>query len=155
MTLVRRSSPFGELVSLRQAMDRLFEDSFVRPNRWAGQTGESFLPLDVRATPDSLVVEAALPGVKPEDVDLTIEDGTLTITAKTAEEHGLRVDVLAESPSVAGLVDALAEYGTALRLAAVEAGEHAWRPSQRRWEVSICRSPLSCLQRSQVRCGIS
>ena len=31
MTLVRRASPLGELVSLRQAMDRLFEDSFVRP----------------------------------------------------------------------------------------------------------------------------
>ena len=32
MTLVRRASPLGELVSLRQAMDRLFEDSFVRPS---------------------------------------------------------------------------------------------------------------------------
>ena len=53
-------------------------------------------------------------------------------TAKTAEEHGLRVDVLAEKSSVAGLVDALAEYGAALRLAAIEAGEPAWRPSQRR-----------------------
>ena len=38
MTVVRRPSPFGELVSLRQAMDRLFEDSFVRPTRWAGST---------------------------------------------------------------------------------------------------------------------
>ena len=35
MTLVRRTSPLGELVSLRQAMDRLFEDSFVRPRGWA------------------------------------------------------------------------------------------------------------------------
>ena len=34
MTLVRRASPLGELVSLRQAMDRLFEDSFVRPRGW-------------------------------------------------------------------------------------------------------------------------
>jgi uroporphyrinogen III methyltransferase / synthase len=53
-------------------------------------------------------------------------------TAKTAEEHGLRVDVLAESMSAASLVDSLAEYGAALRLAAVEAGEASWRPSQRR-----------------------
>jgi uroporphyrinogen III methyltransferase/synthase len=53
-------------------------------------------------------------------------------TAKTAEEHGLRVDVLAETPSVLALVDGLAEYGAALRLAAVEAGEEVWRPSQRR-----------------------
>ena len=36
MTIVRRASPLGEFVSLRQAMDRLFEDSFVRPRGWAG-----------------------------------------------------------------------------------------------------------------------
>jgi hypothetical protein len=34
MTLVRRTSPLGELVSLRQAMDRLFDDSIVRPRTW-------------------------------------------------------------------------------------------------------------------------
>ena len=53
-------------------------------------------------------------------------------TAKTAEEHGLRVDVLAAEPSVAALAGALAEYGAALRLAAIEAGEPVLRPSQRR-----------------------
>jgi hypothetical protein len=36
MTIVRRASPLGELVSIRQAMDRLFEDSFVHPRGWAG-----------------------------------------------------------------------------------------------------------------------
>ena len=50
-------------------------------------------------------------------------------TAKTAEEHGLRVDVLAASPSADALADALAEFGTARRLAAQAAGETAWRPS--------------------------
>jgi uroporphyrinogen III methyltransferase/synthase len=53
-------------------------------------------------------------------------------TAKTAEENGLQVDVLAESPSVDALSAALAEYGTALRFAAIEAGEPVLRPSQRR-----------------------
>ena len=53
-------------------------------------------------------------------------------TAKTAEEHGLRVDVLAPEPSVAALAGALAEFGTSLRLAAVEAGEPVLRPSQKR-----------------------
>ncbi len=53
-------------------------------------------------------------------------------TAKTAEEHGLRVDVLAGEASAAALVDALAEYGTGLRLAAIEAGEPVVRPSQRK-----------------------
>ena len=53
-------------------------------------------------------------------------------TAKTAEEHGLRVDVLAPEPSAASVVDALAEYGTGLRVAAAEAGEPVLRPSERR-----------------------
>ena len=53
-------------------------------------------------------------------------------TAKTAEEHGLRVDVLAPEPSAAALVDALADHGRSLALAATEAGEEVLRPSQRR-----------------------
>jgi HSP20 family protein len=90
MTLVRRPSPFGELVSLRQAMDRLFEDSFVRPT-WTGR-GWAFgegagLPLDVSRDANALHVEAALPGVKPEDVQITVENGTLTIAAESRDER--------------------------------------------------------------------
>jgi len=50
-------------------------------------------------------------------------------TAKTAAEFGLRVDVMAPTPSVTALVDALAEYGAGLREAAVEAGEIVRKPS--------------------------
>jgi uroporphyrinogen III methyltransferase / synthase len=53
-------------------------------------------------------------------------------TAKTAEEHGLRVDVLAPSPSVPDLAAALSEYGASVRAAAVAAGEPVLRPSQKR-----------------------
>ncbi len=53
-------------------------------------------------------------------------------TAKTAEEHGLRVDVLAPSPSIEDLTVALAEFGAARRLAMIEAGEPVTKPSQRR-----------------------
>jgi uroporphyrinogen III methyltransferase / synthase len=53
-------------------------------------------------------------------------------TAKTAEEHGLRVDVLAESPSVECLADALAAYGLAQRLAAVASGEWTGKPGRPR-----------------------
>jgi uroporphyrinogen III methyltransferase / synthase len=53
-------------------------------------------------------------------------------TAKTAEEHGLRVDVLAPEPSTQALVEALAEYGRGLRRSAAESGEPVLRPSQRR-----------------------
>jgi uroporphyrinogen III methyltransferase/synthase len=53
-------------------------------------------------------------------------------TAKTAEEHGLRVDVLSPEPTSAALVEALAEYGASLRMAALEAGEPVVRPSERK-----------------------
>jgi HSP20 family protein len=92
MTVVRRPSPFGELLSLRQAMDRLFEDSFVRPGRWltastaADGSPMGSMPLDVHVTGDELVVQAQLPGVKPEDLDVTVENGTLTIAAETSSE---------------------------------------------------------------------
>ena len=88
MTIVRRPSPFGELWSLRSAMDRLFEDSFVRPRTWAGllESGPG-LPLDVTATADEIRVEASLPGFKPDEVEITVEDGTLTISGQSKEER--------------------------------------------------------------------
>lgn len=53
-------------------------------------------------------------------------------TAKTAEEHGLRVDVLSPEPSVHRLAEALAEFGAQRRAAALEAGEAVKRPSEKR-----------------------
>ena len=53
-------------------------------------------------------------------------------TAKTAEEHGLRVDVLAPSPSVEVLVDALADFGAARRSSLIESGEPVTKPSERK-----------------------
>ena len=86
MTHLRRPSPFSELVTLRQAMDRLFDEPYFRPA--SGYSTEAAnLALDVRSTKDALVVEAALPGVKPEDVDITIENGTLAIRGDTSAER--------------------------------------------------------------------
>ncbi|MCW2783871.1 MAG: bifunctional uroporphyrinogen-III C-methyltransferase/uroporphyrinogen-III synthase [Marmoricola sp.] len=53
-------------------------------------------------------------------------------TAKTAEEHGLRVDVMAPNPSVEELAEALADFGAARRASLVEAGQPVTRPSERR-----------------------
>ena len=85
---MRRPSPFSELVTLRQAMDRLFDDTVFRPLRPLLDQGDlARLPLDVRTTPDALLVEAALPGIKPEDVEITVENGTLTIRAEDRDER--------------------------------------------------------------------
>jgi HSP20 family protein len=73
-------------MSLRQAMDRLFEDSFVRlPHLVATGVGE--FPLDVYQTENEVVVKAALPGVKPEELDITLADNTLTIKGEHKEEQ--------------------------------------------------------------------
>ena len=88
MTFVRRTSPLSDLVTLRQAMDRLFDDSFVRPRTWAGSADTTAsLPLDVESTTDALLVDAALPGIRPEDVEITVEDGALTIRAESRDER--------------------------------------------------------------------
>jgi HSP20 family protein len=87
MTIVRRPSPFGELMSLRSAMDRLFEDSFVRRPFGPAFEGMSTLPLDVTSTKDELLVEASLPGFKPEDVDITVENGVLQIQGTYRNER--------------------------------------------------------------------
>ena len=67
---------------------------------------------------------------KPHNVTIIACIGPAT--AKTAEEHGLRVDVLSPEPSVQKLAEALADYGAERRAAAVDAGETVKRPSEKR-----------------------
>lgn len=83
MSIVRWE-PFRELISLREAMDRLFEESFVRPTSLL-PTVRTF-PMDMYETDDAVVVEAVLPGVRPEDVDISVVGDTLTIKAEVREE---------------------------------------------------------------------
>lgn len=87
MTLMRRTSPFGEFLSLRQAMDRLFEDSVVQPRSLMGSGGEEHgIPLDIASTPEELRIEASLPGVRPEDVEITVLGDNLVINATSGGE---------------------------------------------------------------------
>jgi HSP20 family protein len=82
------SNPLREMLSLRDAMDRMFEDSFLRP--WTGQFpqgGRSWFPVDVADEDNHFVVRAELPGVKPEDVQVTVHGDTLTIRADTKDEQ--------------------------------------------------------------------
>ena len=79
---VARWDPFRDLVTLREAMDRLFEESYVRPGtRWTASSdeGRCALPIDVYATDEEVVIVAAVPGMDPKDVDITIEGDTLSI----------------------------------------------------------------------------
>ena len=76
--------------SLRQIMDRLVEFAFVAPAGPAGNDGGVSSPaLNAYDDGDYLVVEAQLPGMRPEDIDVSIEQGMLTIqgTAQAQPEH--------------------------------------------------------------------
>jgi HSP20 family protein len=68
-------------MTLREAMDRLFEESFVRPGQRWGVSGESRcdVPVDAYVTDEELVITVAVPDLAPEDVQITIEGDTLTI----------------------------------------------------------------------------
>jgi len=77
---ITRWDPFREAVTLREAMDRLFEDSYVPARRQAEQREQVWrLPLDAYITAEEIVIVANMPGVKPEKVEITIEGDTLTI----------------------------------------------------------------------------
>ncbi len=88
---IERWQPFSELMSLREAMDRLFEDSFVRPYRGLTALGEVAAPaLDIYQTPSEVVVKASLPGVKSEDVSIDITGDSLTIKGESKAEQEIK-----------------------------------------------------------------
>jgi HSP20 family protein len=82
-----RWDSFREAVSLTDAMNALFRESFIRPSSVPGQQGSALLPLDVSENENEFVVKASLPGVKPEDVQITVHRDTLTIQAETKAEE--------------------------------------------------------------------
>jgi HSP20 family protein len=83
--MIDRYGPFGRATSLRQMMDRLLEDAFVMPREGVGE-GWGGPAMDAYEEGDNLVVEAHLPGIKPEDLDVNVERGVLTISGQTESE---------------------------------------------------------------------
>ena len=88
---------YGEMMSLRQAMDSLFENALITPSGGsvggAGQQGGWGLPLDVTENDDNFVVKASAPGISPDDLDITVNGDTLTIKGEVKaeeEKHGER-----------------------------------------------------------------
>ncbi|MBN1483258.1 MAG: Hsp20/alpha crystallin family protein [Chloroflexia bacterium] len=93
MTLIRWS-PLRRAMSLRDAMDRIFSESLAR-SYWDWPEGERTLsvPIDMYETDDHLVVRSDLPGLKPEEVDISITGDTLTIKGEFRSEEEERGDV--------------------------------------------------------------
>jgi HSP20 family protein len=83
---IERWDPFRDVVSLSDAVNSLLRESFVRPGA-AGTANALALPLDVAENENEFVVKASLPGVSPEDVQITVHGDTLTIRGETKAEQ--------------------------------------------------------------------
>jgi len=84
---LQRWEPFKEMMTLRNALDRLFEESFVRPSAyWSNIDSGLTVPVDVYQTDKDVVVKASLPGFKPEEVDISIIGDTINIKGEHREE---------------------------------------------------------------------
>ncbi len=85
MANVTRWDPFGEMLTLREAINGLFEDSVVQPN--TGRTSTAAMALNVAETPNAFIVEAVVPGIKEDDLDITLQDNVLTIVGESRQEQ--------------------------------------------------------------------
>ncbi len=84
MSNLIRWEPMREMVTLREAMDRLFDDAFTRPfgltDGWRGPA------IDMYQTDDEVVVKVALPGIKADEVQINVTGDLLTIKGERKEK---------------------------------------------------------------------
>ena len=84
MSNLIRFEPMREMLSLREAMNQLFDDSFTRP---LGMSAGSALPaVDLYQDNDNVFVKASLPGVKPDDVQISVNADVLTLRGEFNQE---------------------------------------------------------------------
>lgn len=73
---------FNDALTLREAMNRLFEESFIRPTRAReGGAAESAqeIPINIFSSGDNVVLFAPMPGLQPEDIEMSLSEGVLVI----------------------------------------------------------------------------
>jgi HSP20 family protein len=84
---ITRFTPMTDIVSLREAMDRLFEDSFIRPTTWTGiAAGQIAVPVDLWETNDAYHLRADLPGMTPDTIDINVTADTVSFAGETKTE---------------------------------------------------------------------
>ena len=90
---VVRWEPFAEMADLRQEMDQVFGDFFGRTPSSMAATEAIWSPLvDIHETKDSFLLKAELPGVKQEDIQVSVEGDTLTIRGERRRETEVKED---------------------------------------------------------------
>ena len=80
-----RWEPARDMMTLREAMDQLFDDALTRPFSTMREGGASWssLPMDMYQTDNEVVVKAALPGIKADEVQINVTGDILTIKGET------------------------------------------------------------------------
>ena len=84
MSNLTRWEPVREMMTLRDAMDRLFDDAFTRPLSVSGVS--AMVAIDMYQTDDEVIVKATLPGLIADDVDITVTGETLTLRGEFKQE---------------------------------------------------------------------
>lgn len=84
---IRRYDPLRELMALQNTMDRMFDNTLSNPERNWNLMLSGTPALDVVETDDGFVVKASIPGVKPEDFEITFNNSLLTIKGEVQSEE--------------------------------------------------------------------
>ena len=87
MSNLIRWEPAREMMSLRDAMDRLFDDAFTRPLSLRDGWSATLPAIDMYQTDDEIVVKAALPGIKADEVQINITGEVLTLKGEMKHEE--------------------------------------------------------------------
>jgi len=87
MSNLIRWEPAREMMSLRDAMDRLFDDAFTRPFSLRDGWSSSVPAIDMFQTDDEIVVKAALPGMKADEVQINITGEVLTLKGEVQQNQ--------------------------------------------------------------------
>lgn len=87
MTNLERWEPFRNMLNMRRDMDRLFDNFFAPLSEQSWETPMTWgLAVDVSENDDAYIVKASLPGVKPEEIEVTLTDNVLTIKGETSAD---------------------------------------------------------------------
>ena len=82
MTNLTRLDPFREMMMLRNTMDQLVNDTFRSMSGWQANQEIVALPLEIAETQAAFIVSAAVPGIEPGALDITLNDNLLTIAGE-------------------------------------------------------------------------
>jgi HSP20 family protein len=95
MTTISRWNPVRDMITLRDAMDRIFDESV----RQRTQNAVWALPIDAYATDDAIILQADVPGLKPDELEAMLEGDTLTIRGELKPRAEDQNYLLRERPS--------------------------------------------------------